>query len=487
MPRTLICETVTGRTTADLVAARDAATVGDMVELRLDGVADVDVAAALHGRRRPVVATCRPAWEGGHFEGSDEERRRILEHALDLGADFVDIEWRSLHRCLGFDDLLRRARSRVVVSSHDFDRVPVDLDARARAMRSTGAAVIKIAVMANRLMDTVPLMDIARAGDAVVIGMGDAGLPTRLFAARYGSKWTYAGDGVAPGQITACRMVDEFRFRSVTSSARLFGVVSENARHSISPALHNAAFGAAGIDALYLPLRAADFADFLAFAKALGVEGASITIPFKLDALAAASRTDDLARSVGAANTLRFRSGECEATNTDVAGFLEPLESAFPRPLEGARASVLGGGGGARAVIVALRSRGALVTVHTRRAGQAREVAETLGARVGPWPPAAGSWDLLVNTTPLGSAGLRRESPIPDGAFDGALAYDLTYGPGESLLLEQARLAGCRTLDGLAMLIAQAERQFEWWTGQKPAAGVMRAAAHTKLGITPCA
>jgi 3-dehydroquinate dehydratase/shikimate dehydrogenase len=305
--------------------------------------------------------------------------------------------------------------------------------------------------------------------------MGAAGLPTRLLATRFGSRWTYAGDGVAPGQIPAAQMLDRFRFRAVRRSTKLYGVVSGNAVHSLSPALHNAAFAASRINAVYVPFQAADFDDFLVFADALGVEGASVTIPFKLDALHAAHGADDLTRAAGAANTLRRRQGVWEATNTDVAGFVEPLEAMLPGTLEGARVAVLGAGGAARAVVVALTSRGAQVTVHARRLEQAQDVA-VLGATAALLPPEPGSWDVLVNTTPVGGAASRDESPLPGGPFTGRLVYDLTYGAGESKLVREARAAGCLALDGLPMLVAQAERQFEWWTGQRPPAGVMAAA-----------
>ena len=261
---------------AELTAARDAAAAVDMVELRLDGVRDLDVAQALHGAHIPVIATCRPAWEGGRFEGSEEERRDVLARALALGAAYVDIEWRA-----GFDDLIRANGSRVVVSSHDFAGVPDDLDTRARAMRGTGAALIKVAVTAARLSDTLPLLDIAKDGDAVVIGMGDAGVPSRLLASRFGSRWTYAGNGVAPGQLPAARMIQQFRFRTVGARTALYGVVGDNVMHSVSPAMHNAACTAAELDAVYVPLRAADFPDFLAFADAMGIAGASVTIPLQ--------------------------------------------------------------------------------------------------------------------------------------------------------------------------------------------------------------
>jgi len=484
----LLCETVTGRSMAELLAARDKATHGDMVELRLDGVADLDVAGALQGRRVPVVVTCRPTWEGGRFDGSEETRASILARALELGAEFVDVEWRvlslsngSLSMGAGFDDVVRRDPARVVVSSHDFEAVPADLDDLVRAMRSLGTGAIKVAVTASRLTDTLPLKRIAEGGDAIVIGMGEAGVPSRLLAALYGSRWTYAGSAVAPGQLPAERMADDFHFFRVGPATRVFGIVGSNALHSLSPAMHNEAFEAAGIDAVYVPLGAADFDDFLSYASAMDIEGASVTIPFKLDALRAAVRSDELTRRVGAANTLRRAGREWEAANTDVEGFLAPLDAVFGARLRSARAAVLGAGGAARAVVAALVSRGALVTVHARRRDQAQALAPSLGADTGEWPPAPGSWDVLVNCTPLGGAGQREESPLPRASVTGPLVYDLTYGAGPSALLRDARAAGCLTIDGLPMLIAQAERQFEWWTGQRPEPGVMAAAVRRRI------
>ena len=141
---------------------------------------------------------------------------------------------------------------------------------------------------------------------------------------------------------------------------------------------------------------------------------------------------------------------------------------------------MLGAGGAARAVTVALASRGARVTVHARRREQAYDVASACGVDAGEWPPTRDSWDLLVNSTPLGGPTARAESPLPGGPFNGTMVYDLTYGRTAPPLLREARQAGCLTLDGLPMLIAQAERQFEWWTGQRPRAGVMKAAVERR-------
>jgi 3-dehydroquinate dehydratase / shikimate dehydrogenase len=500
----LLVETVTGRSMAELRQARDSVRYADLVELRLDGVVDLEVAGALEGRTRPSILTCRPAWEGGQFDGSEDERHGILAEALRLGAEYVDVEWRA-----GFAGLVQQAGgARVVLSSHDFHGIPDDLRNRVRAMRSTGSEIIKVAVMARRLTDGLVLRELTRDGPAVVIAMGDAGIATRVLAAHFGSCWTYAGEGAAPGQIAAERMVEQFRFRGRGQATRIFGVVGNPVMQSLSPTMHNAAFAALGCDAVFLPLQAADFNDFLCFADALAVAGASVTIPFKIEALRASAVVDDIARRVGAANTLRRGPGGWEATNTDVAGFLAPLglvtakagtydatptetgsfeatrAEARPYDVRGKRASVLGAGGVARSVVAALVSAGAHVTLHARRSEQAGEVAELFNVDVGSWPPEAGDRDLLVNCTPLGGAKYPADSPLPGGLFRNELVYDVNYAEADTPLVRDARCAGCRTLDGLDMLIAQAERQFAWWTGRASPPGLMEQAARAALHRT---
>jgi shikimate 5-dehydrogenase len=152
--------------------------------------------------------------------------------------------------------------------------------------------------------------------------------------------------------------------------------------------------------------------------------------------------------------------------------------------LKGTRASVLGSGGAARAVAVALVGQGAAVTVCARRADAAREVARLSDASAGAWPPRPGSWDVLVNATSCGSRG-PDDDPMAGVALDGEIVFDLVYVPAETPLLKRARAEGCLTIGGLEMLVAQAERQFELWTGQRPPAGLFAAAAMAATGDRP--
>jgi 3-dehydroquinate dehydratase/shikimate dehydrogenase len=476
----LVCVTVTAPTVAELRQARDAAADADLVELRLDTVRDPSVAAALAGRRRPVIVTCRSRAEGGQFQGSEEERRRILGDALALGAEYVDVEWRA-----GFDDLLTLAGGRrIVLSYHDFDGMPADLPGIARAMRSAGADIIKIAGKARRLSDCVSLMElgasIGRQGNAVLIAMGEAGLVSRILAGRFGSLWTYTGPFSGIGQLTPTALLDEYRFRHINANTRLYGLVGSPISHSVSPAMHNAAFRAARIDAVYLPLPATDAEDFTRFAHAFGVKGASVTIPFKVPLYERVDEADSVARRIGAINTLRMDDGRWLGANTDAAGFLQPLGERAVL-LRGTRAAILGAGGSARAVAVALASSGAEVTVYARDRAKAEDVALLVGAAAGDWPPAPGSWDLAVNCTPVGMHPRVDSSPLPATALTGRWVYDLVYNPPLTQLLHDAELAGCRTIGGLDMLVAQAHEQFHWWTNMRPAAGVMRSAALRRL------
>jgi len=149
--------------------------------------------------------------------------------------------------------------------------------------------------------------------------------------------------------------------------------------------------------------------------------------------------------------------------------------------LDNSRVSVIGAGGAARAVTVALASSGADVTVHARDRERAAHIAMLIAGKVGPWPPAAGSWDLLVNCTSVGMRPHVGDTPVPADLLTGRLVYDLIYNPPMTRLLRDAAAVGCQTIGGLEMLVAQAHEQFQWWTGVRPPAGVMREAALKRL------
>jgi 3-dehydroquinate dehydratase/shikimate dehydrogenase len=480
MPKSLLCVTVTGRTMGELRERRDAVEGADLIELRLDTVTDPDAAAALSGRQTPVIVTCRPRWEGGSFTGSEEERKRVLQDALNLGANYVDIEWRA-----GFSDLLERSGGRgIVMSMHDFDGVPRDLAGRVQAMRATGAEVVKVAVTPSGLADLVTLLDLggsprADGGGLVVIGMGGVGAVTRILAARFGSRWTYAGPIADVGQLDARTLTKDYGFPAVTDATDIYGIVGGSVAHSVSPAMHNASFRAMDIDAVYVPLPATSADDFVAFGRAIGMKGASVTIPHKVAMFDHIDEAYPTARRIGAINTVKVVGSRWVGGNTDAQGFLEPLHGRVD--IKGLRVAVLGAGGAARAVAVALASAETTVRLHARDRARAEAVAAATSAEVGDWPPTPGTWDLLVNTTPVGMHPRVGTTPVPKEQLTGRYVYDLVYNPPITQLLRDAAEMGCQTIGGLDMLVAQAHEQFQWWTGMRPPAGVMREAALRRL------
>ncbi|MEO7192138.1 MAG: type I 3-dehydroquinate dehydratase, partial [Vicinamibacterales bacterium] len=339
-----IVETVTGDTLAGLREARDRATAG-MVELRLDGVRDLDVAGALADRRVPVVVTCRPTWEGGRFDGSESDRLAILAAAIDLGAEYIDLEWRADRRALP-----RSERTRVVLSNHDFDGVPADIRDRTRAMLGEGADIVKIAVRADRLSDCLTLREVLAIDTPhIAIAMGSAGHLTRLCPWLFGSCWTYGG-AAAPGQVGVRDMQRLYRVEAGSAATALYGIAGQPLGHSASPAMHNAAFAQLGLDAMYVTFETADADELINVADAFGVSGASITAPLKPAVFTRVRHVDALAEDTGAVNTIRRGRGGWEGRNFDVAGFLAPLEQRG-RALAGTLAVVLGAGGSARTAI----------------------------------------------------------------------------------------------------------------------------------------
>jgi shikimate dehydrogenase len=260
----------------------------------------------------------------------------------------------------------------------------------------------------------------------------------------------------------------------------LCGVLGWPVAHSRSPAMHNAAFEATGLDWRYvkLPVRPELLAETVRALPDSGYRGANVTIPHKLDALALADSASAAARAIGAANTLSFVDGRIEADNTDAAGLLDALE----RPVAGLRALVLGAGGAARAAAWALRDAGAAdVAIWNRTRARAERLAAELELSLAERP---GSCDLLVNATAVGLDPATSEADAVSSlrladADPPALVADLVYradGSATPVAAWGAR-GGAGVVDGLEVLVRQGALSFSLWTGLPAPLEEMRAAA----------
>jgi shikimate dehydrogenase len=242
--------------------------------------------------------------------------------------------------------------------------------------------------------------------------------------------------------------------------------------HSRSPAMHNAAFAALGMDDwLYtrLPLAPERFVETVRALPASGYRGINVTIPHKEAAFGLADSASEATAAIGAANTLTFSDGAIEADNTDAQGFLDALAE----PLTGRSVLVLGAGGAARAVIWAARESGAAeVLVWNRTADRARLVAAHFGVEAVEQPRRA---DVLVNTTAVGLRGSADDLPLA-ATQDPELVADLVYGPSDPPVTAWARERGARVVDGLDVLLHQGARSFVRWTGKDAPLNPMREA-----------
>jgi len=468
--RTLLVGSIGRATNAGLV---EAAGLVDprlpAVELRLDaltGPADLPaLRAAFAGRT--LLATLRSRREGGRFEGSAVEAAALLGAALAAGFDLADVELAT-----GGEGLLGLPAERVVVSTHDAAGVPDDLEGLAGRMEATGARHAKLVATPRGLEDALRLLDLqaSRAGGRfTAFGMGEAGLLTRALSPCLGAALSFGaalcGEATAPGQLLAEDLLDFYGVGRPLPVEALYALLGGRVSHSLSPALHCAAFEALGLPALYVPVALRSLREELPrlrealAALGLPLRGASVTIPFKEEAAALAG-----CAAGDVANTLLFGAdGTVSSANTD----REALLGAIPRSPDGGTALVLGAGGMARAAVEALAALGWTVDVTSRTPARAAALASVRGARAVANPEASGlAYAVVVNATPLG---LDASDPLPcePGLLSpGVLAVDAPYRPGGTAFSREALRRGARLVDGFALLLSQAAGQSALFTGR---------------------
>ncbi|MGQ9552602.1 MAG: shikimate dehydrogenase [Anaerolineae bacterium] len=486
MKEVLVCVALAGQMVEVLNAVRQAAELGaDLVELRLDLMPGFDLETLLRGRPLPVIVTYRPKRAGGAYIGSEEERLATLRRAMALGAEYVDVEPDVVHHLRGYGS------AKIIVSHHEFGATSPPLRRMYDHLAATGADIIKVAVMAERIESNLAVFDLLRTSDrpTIALAMGEAGVISRILAGRYNSFLTFAAlDGtapVAPGQIGLSDMLYLYRVREISANTELYGVMANPVGHSMSPVIHNAAFKESGLDAVYLPLLVQEPVSFLRAFTPLGFKGYSVTIPHKQAVLVALDEVEPLAARIGAVNTVIAHNGRLLGYNTDVEGAIRSIEEALPEgmSLAGSRALLIGAGGLARALAYGLTGKGVQLTIANRNIERARALAAEVGADYCSLADMPGvQVDLLLQTTSVGMYPNVDESIVPAGILrPGLVVYDAVYNPLETRLLREAAAAGCITVSGLGHFINQAARQFELWTGMAAPRQVMREAILQRL------
>lgn len=483
---------VIGRTRHKMVVAelQEAVKRGaKFIELRLDFLAKaIDFKRLQPYKQCPWVATLRRPADGGRFPGTEPERQVIIRQAIVSGAfEWVDIETDVAGAIPRFGKVKR------IVSYHNLNETPADLDEIYARMLKQDADVYKIAVAAQTPEDVVRVLALQRSAPrpTVAFCMGDIGQPSRFLALKYGAPFIYAAfnkeRGIAPGLPS----LDEFRttypVARIAADTMVFGILGDPLLHSLSPLLHNHVYKKLGVNALYLPFRVPRgmLPQAVEAYDQIPVSGYSVTIPHKEAAAALAREKDTTVEITGAANTLvRLPDGKFSAANTDYQAAIDSLKAHFAeragdgQPVQLSQVSVLilGAGGAARALAFALHREGAQLTITGRTYERAQRLAEEVKCKAVDWHARHSvNFDVLVNCTPVGMHPNVDESPCHFSALKpGVTVFDTIYRPETTLLIREARSRGCHAITGVDMFVRQAAKQVELFTGQSPDLAQMR-------------
>jgi 3-dehydroquinate dehydratase/shikimate dehydrogenase len=481
----------------------------DYIELRLDALLEPSpktVQAILDlPRSAPVIATCRTAEQGGLFTDTDSKRIALLTAAAEAGADIVDIEDSSLA------DLPDGLPGERIASCHLSRFVP-RLDALAGRLVGRGTAFSKLCVPADTPKQLTALMEIQDTfrDHLAVVPTGRLAEAGRVMAAARGSPLTYgAVSADAPGhpdQPTAERLYHVHNVTSLPPDTHFYGVVGRPVAHSMSPIYHNTVFRGVAQSARLVPMDIDSLEGVMKFADKLRLEGFAVTHPFKQEAIEVAHSVLPGARGTSAGNTLVHTPAGWQTRNTDWKAACDLFPRLLDAWLKGRRANaspsnwindviagcwrpgggsrtkrtpedpvpkvlLLGAGGAARALAVALFDESVELAVWSRRLSHARDLAARLAdsiPAVAIPEPSHIPADVVVNATPVGMPGIdpgELSTFGPSNFREGAVALDLTYGHAQSPFREAAREAGVPLLTGEFFFGLQARRQAEVFTG----------------------
>ena len=477
---------------ADMLLAADAG--ADTIEVRLDMLDSIPDDAQLHtlldDAPVDIIATARPCREGGKFPQCDEGARLdLLKRAGKFDSvAFIDVEM----------DVPRKnwptAPEKVILSHHDFEKVPENLHEIVGQMESSQAGVNKIAFTAAGPQDALLTSDIIRSckKPTLALAMTQAGVISRILARKFGAFGTFAslkqGNESAPGQPTLDEMRNLYRWDTQNESTQIFGVIGCPVGHSMSPVIHNTAFGVVGLNAVYVPLLIQPGAEnFNLFMQAvvdrgyLNFRGLSVTIPHKGNALEFVTprNCDELSVTIGAVNTITISpDGKLRGDNTDYPGAIDALcdKMGIAREdLAKRRVAVLGAGGAGRAIVAALSFYGAFVSIYNRTVSHAEKLAAEFGCSAQTLGEVSRTdAQILINCTAVGMYPNIDDSPVCDLSDSVEVVFDTVYNPLETRLLAMARVKKCLTVSGLDMFVNQAASQFEKWTETTTPRDVMR-------------
>ncbi|UJS18152.1 MAG: shikimate dehydrogenase [Candidatus Jettenia sp.] len=469
----------------------EASKIADIIELRIDYIKDLDLKRLLKGCIKPIIVTNRPVREGGKFTGSEEDRISLLKLAVELQVDYIDVEHDSIQK------VNDTGKTKRIVSYHNFDKTPDDLIGIFQRLKQSGADIVKIVPYANDITDNIKIYQLLQQVDIPTISfcMGEYGIISRILYKKFGSYLTFAslqsGKESAPGQVDIHELLNTYHVRRQDKHTSIYGLIGNPVSHSISPAIHNALFKEMGFHNIYVPFKVDTIGNFIREFRGLDIKGYSVTIPHKESVMGHLDGIDQIAKKIGAVNTIVNRDGRLIGFNTDCEAAVRVLEginnvsgmAAKAGSLQGKKVTLVGAGGVARAIAFGLKEREAQITIFNRNYERAQSLACEVDCFYRKFSDLSVlEADIVVNATSVGMYPSVHETPIDKNYLKpNMIVFDTIYNPLETRLLRDAKSLGCRTVGGLPMFVHQAAAQYKLWTGQMPSLELIEKIAYKKL------
>ncbi|KAF8401565.1 hypothetical protein HHK36_012507 [Tetracentron sinense] len=495
----LVCTTLQCETMEEMVKSMEKAKMegADLVELRIDSMCFShisDVAKLIKQRPLPVIICVRLKSSGILHRGDVKKTCiEVLGLALELDADFVEVELEVASDFAMVQYINKRSASKIIVSSYVHGGIPSkeDFSHLVACLQSTGADIIKL------FTDVVYITDLAQVFHLlshcqvplIACAMGDRGLISQLLCPKFGGFLVYGSlrSEAVPGLATLVSLRQVYNIEYINVDTKVFGLIANPVGHSKGPILHNPAFRHAGFNGIYLPMLVDDIREFFRVYSYPDFAGFSVGIPHKEAAVGCCDEVHPLAKSIGAVNTIirRPSDGKLVGYNTDSEASITAmedalkerkvanLESSHTSPLAGKLFVLVGAGGAGRALAFGAKSRGARVVIFNRHYERAKALALSVSGEALPYEdlerfrPEEGM--ILANATSVGMQPNTNQTPIPKGALGAyELVFDSVYTPRNTRLLQEAEAAGAIVVSGVEMFIRQAIGQFNLFTGEAP-------------------
>lgn len=448
-----------------------------MVELRMDLLDDPNdpnlklLTDNLIKAKIPFIWTVRYEAEKGHFKGTEAQRLKLLQKGVEYGATYIDIELQS-----NLAHKLEMGKSKKLLSFHDFEALPDNLDELLIAMQSSQPDIIKLAFKIKNTHELRRVLELYKQPlpcPLIAIAMGEFGEASRLLPIHLGMPWTYAscssGEATAPGQFTAKELSELYRLPETNKNTKLYCVIGNPISHSLSPAIHNQHYKKNQLNALYGRIKVDNMEEFYKIADLLGLQGVSVTVPHK-ESIPQFCQQGDPIKTIGSANTLIRHEQNWEVRNTDIEAAIESILCFLPEDMI-PRVLILGAGGVARALAHGMHHKGWKLCITNRSTEKAEKLSQELpGSEWIHWDDrAAHGFDVVINGTSLGMSPNVNQTPMHfEGSHNGLIVFDTVYTPEMTLFLKEAKESGAMIITGREMFYRQAALQHAHWFQTDP-------------------